>query len=76
MLKEGRKMPIRTWSRRSMVLPIMVGFTFEVHTGKAFKTLNITEKMIGYKLGDFVPTRVYPKHPDLKKSKQTQGAKR
>ena len=58
----------------STFLILKVGFTFEVHNGKSFKTLNITDQMIGYKLGEFVPTRVYPKHPDLKKNKQ-QGRK-
>jgi len=79
-LKEGKnyKKPIRTYSRRSTILPIMVGFTMEVHNGRKFKSLFIKEGMIGYKLGEFVPTRVYPKHPDLRKDKQQQqrGGKR
>ena len=62
MLESGSKKPIKTWSRRSMVLPEFVGFTISVHTGKAFHPVFITENMVGHKLGEFAPTRVFRSH--------------
>ena len=58
---------IRTWSRRSMIIPDMVGFTFEVHNGRKFLTVFITENMVGHRLGEFAPTRLFKRHPDTKK---------
>jgi small subunit ribosomal protein S19 len=58
---------IRTWSRRSMILPEMVGCTFEVHNGRKFITVFVTENMVGHRLGEFSPTRTFKGHPDKKK---------
>lgn len=58
----GSKKPIKTWSRRSTVLPEMIGLTFTVHNGKNFVPVNITENHVGYKLGEFSPTRTFKGH--------------
>lgn len=61
---------IKTWSRRSTVLPEMIGLTFAVHNGKKFIPVFITEDMVGHKLGEFSPTRTFHSHSgDRKKSK-------
>jgi small subunit ribosomal protein S19 len=54
--------PIKTWSRRSMVLPDMIGLTFNVHNGRNFVPVMITENHVGYKLGEFAPTRTFKGH--------------
>ncbi|ANV98254.1 30S ribosomal protein S19 [Helicobacter enhydrae] len=54
--------PIKTWSRRSMVLPDMIGLTFNVHNGRAFVPVYVTENHVGYKLGEFAPTRTFKGH--------------
>ena len=59
---EGNKKPIKTWSRRSMVTPDMVGFTLNVHDGRKFVPVHISENHIGYKLGEFAPTRTFKGH--------------
>jgi small subunit ribosomal protein S19 len=59
----GTKNPIKTWSRRSMILPDMVGHTFEVHNGKKFIGVFVSENMVGHKLGEFSPTRNFRAHP-------------
>ena len=64
----GRQV-IRTWSRRSTIIPEMLGMTFAVHNGKKFIPVYVTENMIGYKLGEFAPTRTYYGHAADKKSK-------
>ena len=51
--------PIKTWSRRSTILPDMIGLTFQVHNGKSFIPVYVTENHIGYKLGEFAPTRSF-----------------
>ncbi len=62
-LKEsGSKKPIKTWSRRSMVLPDFVGLTFMIHNGRKFITVFLTENMVGHKLGEFAPTRTFRSH--------------
>ncbi|MCF7817934.1 MAG: 30S ribosomal protein S19 [Kiritimatiellales bacterium] len=58
----GRKMPIKTWARRSMIVPEFVGHTFNVHNGKVFVPVFITENMVGHKLGEFSPTRGFRSH--------------
>jgi len=58
----GVKKPIKTWSRRSTVTPEFVGHTFLVHNGKIFNSVFVTENMVGHKLGEFSPTRVFKKH--------------
>ena len=54
--------PIKTWSRRSMITPEFVGHTFLVHNGKIFNSVFVTENMVGHKLGEFSPTRIFKKH--------------
>jgi small subunit ribosomal protein S19 len=56
---EGNKKPIKTWSRRSVVLPDMIGLTINVHNGRQFIPVYVTENHIGYKLGEFSPTRTF-----------------
>ncbi len=58
----GATMPIRTWSRRCTVVPEFVGHRFEVHNGKAFLAVYVTEDMVGHKLGEFSPTRMFRGH--------------
>ena len=60
---------IKTWSRRSTILPEMVGLTFAVHNGKKFVPVFVTENMVGHKLGEFSPTRTFHGHAGDKKSK-------
>ncbi len=62
MIQSGSKRPIKTWSRRSTVLPDFVGMTFSVHTGKSFQSVFVTENMVGHKLGEFAPTRIFRSH--------------
>lgn len=62
-LQKKDKRPIKTWSRRSMILPEMIGMTFEVHNGRKFMTVYVTENMVGHRLGEFSPTRVFKGHP-------------
>jgi len=61
--REGSKKTIKTWSRRSMIIPEMIGHTFEVHNGKKFISVFISENMIGHRLGEFSPTRTFKGHP-------------
>jgi small subunit ribosomal protein S19 len=60
---------IKTWSRRSTVLPDFIGLTFAVHNGKKFITVYVTENMVGHKFGEFAPTRTYYGHTADKKSR-------
>jgi small subunit ribosomal protein S19 len=60
--KSGEKRAIKTWSRRSMVVPDFIGHTFAVHNGKQHISVYITENMVGHRLGEFSPTRVFRKH--------------
>lgn len=60
---------IKTWSRRSTVIPEMVGITFAVHNGKKFIPVFVSENMVGHKLGEFSPTRTFYGHAGSKKSK-------
>lgn len=61
--------PIKTWSRRSMILPEMLGLTIAVHNGRQHMPVFITEDMVGYKLGEFAPTRTYKGHAADKKGR-------
>lgn len=61
--KEGSKKAIKTWSRRSMVIPEMVGHTFDVHNGRKFLSVFVSENMVGHRLGEFSPTRTFKGHP-------------
>ncbi|PIE56304.1 MAG: 30S ribosomal protein S19 [Desulfobulbus propionicus] len=60
--ESGSRKVIKTWSRRSDILPEMVGMTFAVHNGKKFIPVYVTENMVGHKLGEFAPTRTYYGH--------------
>ena len=61
--KEGNsKAPIKTWSRRSMITPDFVGLTFNVHNGRMFLPVFVTENMVGHRLGEFAPTRTFKRH--------------
>ncbi len=62
MNRSGENRVIKTWSRRSMILPEFVGNTFAVHNGKAFISVFITENMVGHRLGEFSPTRAFRRH--------------
>ena len=60
--------PIKTWSRRSTITPEFLGLNFLIHNGKAFTPLYVTENMVGHKLGEFSPTRMFRKHGGVKKA--------
>jgi len=66
----GRKEVIKTWSRRSTILPQFVGFTFGVYNGQKFIPVLVNEDMVGHKLGEFSPTRTYYGHAADKKAKR------
>jgi small subunit ribosomal protein S19 len=66
----GKNTPIKTWSRRSTILPNMIGVTFAVHNGNKFIPVLVTDQMIGHKLGEFAPTRTYTGHGTDKKGKK------
>ncbi len=68
-LETNDRKVIKTWSRRSMIIPDMVGLTFAVHNGRKFIPVFITENMVGHKLGEFAPTRTFYGHAADKKSK-------
>jgi len=68
--KSGTKKVIKTWSRRSTILPEMVGLTLTVHNGKKFVPVFVTENMVGHKLGEFAPTRTFHGHSGDKKAKR------
>ncbi len=65
--ESNKKAVIKTWSRRSTVIPDFIGHTFAVHNGKKFVPVFITENMVGHKLGEFSPTRTYRGHKEKKK---------
>ena len=67
--RTGMRQAIRTWSRRSTVIPDFVGLTFAVHDGKKHVPVFITENMVGHKLGEFAPTRIFRKHGGVKAKK-------
>ncbi|MFN7710132.1 MAG: 30S ribosomal protein S19 [Holosporales bacterium] len=66
----GRKEIIKTWSRRSTILPQFVGLTFAVHNGRKFIPVFVNEDMVGHKLGEFAPTRTFNGHAGDKKAKR------
>jgi small subunit ribosomal protein S19 len=70
LIEGGNKKIIKTWSRRSTILPMFVGFTFAVHNGNKFIPVTATEEMVGQKLGAFSPTRTYHGHGADKKAKR------
>jgi len=66
----GARAPIKTWSRRSTILPAFVGLTFNVYNGRKFIPVSVNEDMVGHKLGEFAPTRTFPGHASDKKGKK------
>lgn len=72
--KENSNKPIKTWSRASTIFPEMVGLTFEVHNGKTFLPVKVSEEMVGHKLGEFAPTRKFIKHGGRLTREQEQKA--
>ena len=72
--KTNQKKVIKTWSRSSTITPDFVGHTFAVHNGNKFIPVYVTEAMVGHKLGEFAPTRIFRGHPGLKSEKATTPA--
>jgi small subunit ribosomal protein S19 len=70
----GRNTPVKTWSRRSTILPNFVGLTFQVHNGQKFVPVLVSEEMVGHKLGEFSPTRQFTGH-SVSDKKATKDAK-
>jgi small subunit ribosomal protein S19 len=68
--EKNDRRPIKTWSRRSMILPEMVGLTIAVHNGRQHVPVSINEEMVGHKLGEFAATRTYKGHVADKKAKR------
>jgi len=75
MVESGRRDPIKTWSRRCTIVPEFVGHTFKVHNGRSFPDVFVTEDMVGHKLGEFSPTRLFRGHTN-KKEGISAGAKK
>lgn len=71
MIKSGKNQIIKTWSRRSTIIPKFVGITFGVHNGHKFIPVVVKEEMVGHKLGEFSPTRTYYGHGADKKAKRS-----
>jgi len=72
---QSKPMPIKTWSRKSTIIPEFVGFSFLIYNGKKFIPIKISEEMVGHKLGEFSPTRQFSGHtPADKKAAQTASA--
>ncbi|MFC1646469.1 30S ribosomal protein S19 [Candidatus Omnitrophota bacterium] len=67
--RSGTKQPIKTWSRRSTIIPDFVGYTISVHDGRKHVPIFITENMVGHKLGEFAPSRIFRKHGGIKAKK-------
>ncbi len=76
MVKASKKSVIKTWSRRSTILPEFVGHTFAVHNGRKFIPVFVTENMVGHKLGEFAPTRTFVGHSAEKKVAPAAGGKK
>jgi len=73
MIESGEKKLIKTWSRRSTILPEFIGYTFAVHNGKKFIPVYVTENMVGHKLGEFAPTRTFRSHAGGEKASAAKG---
>ncbi|MBI5723422.1 MAG: 30S ribosomal protein S19 [Planctomycetes bacterium] len=72
--ESGNREPIKTWARSCTVIPEFIGQTFMVHNGKTFHKIFITEDMVGHKLGEFSPTRIFRGHGGIKKEEETAAA--
>ena len=68
LIESGEKKLIKTWSRRSTIVPEFIGYTFAVHNGKKFIPVYVTENMVGHKLGEFAPTRTFKSHAGSEKA--------
>lgn len=66
MSASGHNLPVRTWARACTIVPEFVGHTFQVHNGRAFPEVYVTEDMVGHKLGEFSPTRLFRGHTNKK----------
>lgn len=73
MASSGEKKLVKTWSRRSVILPEFIGLTFAVHNGKKFIPVYVTENMVGHKLGEFSPTRTFKGHSGSAKTTTVKG---
>ncbi|MCD6283140.1 30S ribosomal protein S19 [bacterium] len=73
MNETGEKRVIRTWSRRSTIVPEFIGHNFEVHNGKKFVPLYVSEELVGHKLGEFAPTRTFRSHIRDEKKARLRG---
>ncbi len=73
-IRSGKKRTVKTWSRRSVILPEMVGLNFAVHNGKKFIPVFVTENMVGHKLGEFAPTRTFHGHSGADKKGKAAAA--
>jgi small subunit ribosomal protein S19 len=73
MIESGEKKLIKTWSRRSTIVPEFIGYTFAVHNGKKFIPVYVTENMVGHKLGEFAPTRTFRSHAGGEKAAAAKG---
>ena len=73
LLSTGEKKIVKTWSRRSTIIPDFIGLTFAVHNGKKFIPVFITENMVGHKLGEFSPTRTFKGHSGSGKTTTVKG---
>jgi small subunit ribosomal protein S19 len=73
VIKSGQKKVIKTWSRSTTITPEYVGHTFAVHNGNKFIPVYIHEGMVGHKLGEFAPTRIFRGHPGLKSESSTSA---
>lgn len=73
MIATGDKKMIKTWSRRSTIVPEFIGLTFAVHNGRKFIPVYVTENMVGHKLGEFSPTRTFKGHSGSEKTAAGKG---
>ncbi|MGD0337893.1 MAG: 30S ribosomal protein S19 [Bacteroidota bacterium] len=72
-IKSNQKKVIKTWSRSSTITPDFVGYTFAVHNGNKFIPVYVHEGMVGHKLGEFAPTRIFRAHPGVKSEETTSA---
>ena len=70
---QTKKMPIKTWSRNSTIIPEFVGHSFLIHNGKSFIPITVSEEMVGHKLGEFSPTRKFSGHTPADKKAAAEG---
>ena len=74
-IDSGKKAVIKTWSRRSVIIPEFVGHSFLIHNGKTFIPITVSEEMVGHKLGEFAPTRTFKGHTPADKKAAAEAAK-